>query len=70
MGIDHGRPHITMTQELLNGPDIVIRLKQMTGEAVTKRMRRRSFGDLCLENGALDRFLDMGFMQMITPRLP
>ena len=42
MGVNHGGPYITMSQQLLNRPDIIIPLEQMTGKAVAKRMGGRT----------------------------
>jgi hypothetical protein len=43
VGIDHGRFQVTVAEQLLNGPDIVIGLEQMAGETVAEGMGRRSF---------------------------
>ena len=59
MGIDHGGLEITMPQQLLNRSDIIIGLKQVTGKAVAKGMRRGPFGEF--RSG--DRFFD-GLLKM------
>ena len=67
MGIDHGGPHIAVPQQLLNGADIIIGLKQMTGKAVAEGMGRGPFGDLGFSDRLADCLLHMRFMQMISP---
>jgi hypothetical protein len=38
MGINHGRPDISMAEQLLHGANIIARFKQMGREAMTKRV--------------------------------
>ena len=34
MSVNHGRAHVTVTEELLDGPDVVAVLQQMGGKTV------------------------------------
>lgn len=38
--VNHGRPHIAVAKELLDGADVVVRLKQMRGKAVAEGIGR------------------------------
>jgi len=54
MGVDHGRLHVTVTEQLLNGADVDSALKQVGGEGMTKGVR----ADLLCQAGAADRHFD------------
>ena len=64
MGVNHGGTDVAMPQQLLNCPDIIIPLEQMTGKTVAKCMGRRAFGYPCLAYCLFDCLLNMRFMQM------
>lgn len=70
MGIDHGGPHVAMAKQFLNGMYIVIILQQMAGITVAEGMGGSPFADFSLIHCSPDRFLYMGFVQMITAHLP
>jgi hypothetical protein len=40
MGVDHGRPHVSVAQQLLHGSYVSTRLQQMSGKRMPKRMAR------------------------------
>lgn len=54
MRVDHGRLHVTVTEQLLNGPDIGSSLKKVGGEGMTKSV----CADLLCKTSAADRRLD------------
>ena len=66
MGVDHGGPYIAVAQHLLNRADIIIRLQEMAGETVPKRMCRSPLGDLRPSHSPRNRLLYMAIVQMIA----
>jgi len=66
MRVDHGGPDIAMPQQLLDGADVGVGLEQVAGKTVPKAMSRRPLADPGLPHRLLDRFLHLGFMQMIA----
>lgn len=38
VGVDHRRPHVVVTQELLNGADVIANLQQVRGKGVSQRV--------------------------------
>jgi hypothetical protein len=54
MRVDHGRLHVTVTEELLNGSDVGSALKQVGGEGMTEGVS----ADLLSQAGAADRHLN------------
>jgi len=58
MGIDHGRAHIRVAQELLDGPDVVAIFQEVGGKAVTQSMRATRLRNPCLEPRILDGLLE------------
>jgi hypothetical protein len=64
MGIDHRGANITMTEQFLDGANVVIRLQQMAGIAVAQRMCTGPLAQRDLPHCLLDRLLHMGFVQM------
>ena len=67
MGIDHGCSYITVAQQFLNCPDIVIGLQEMTGEAVTKCVGRSTLNEFRLGNCPFYGLLDMSCVKMVAP---
>ena len=70
MGVNHGGPHITMSQEFLNRPNVIIPLEQMTGKAVAKCMGAGTLANPGSVYCLFYRLLDMRFMQMVPPVFP
>ena len=66
MRVNHRRFHTTMAQQLLDRADIIIRLQQMAGETVPKRVRCCPFRDLCVFHSLAQRLLYMRFMEVVT----
>ena len=56
--VNHGCIDVTVTEQLLDRPDVVTALQKMSRETVTKRMAGRVFRDSGLLRRASHRFLD------------
>jgi len=54
-----------VSKELLNGPNVVVGLKEVAGKAVPEGMRGDTLGDLCFAHCGSKCLLHMRFMQMI-----
>ena len=65
--VDHGRLHIAVAQQLLDGADVIVRLEQMGGKTVTKGMGCGALGNPGLAHRLLYRPLHVRSMQMISP---
>ncbi len=52
MGINHGRPHITVPKQLLNGADVVVGLQQMAGKTVAECMGGCPLGNFGFADGS------------------
>ena len=70
MGVNHRGSDIAVSQQLLYCSDVIISLEQMAGITVAKGVGSSPFSKLSLIDCAFYRFLDMGFMQMISPVFP
>ena len=70
MGIDHSGSDIAVPQQLLNAPDVLIGSQQVAGKTVAEGMCGGPLQNLRGLDCPLDRFLHMGFMQMIPPVFP
>src|SRR5450755_788992 len=53
VGVDHGRSHVGMTQELLHGSDVVPGLQQVSRERVTQHVRRARLVDSRASRGCI-----------------
>jgi len=69
MGVNHGGADVGVTEEFLNGADIVAGLQEMGCEAVPQRMTTGSFGEAGGFDCFLDGLLDAGFMDVMAPKL-
>ncbi len=67
--VNHGRPNIRVTQQLLDRPNIVAIRQQMGGERMTQRMAPSPFLDLSRIHGLLHRPLHHGLMEMVSSLL-
>ncbi len=54
MSVDHGRRHIPVAQELLDGPDVVAIFQEVGGKGVTQSMRSSWLRNPCLEPRVFD----------------
>jgi len=58
MGVDRGRLYIRVPEKLLDGPDIITRLDQVSGKAVTQRVDRRMFHHAKIPGRSMNMFLE------------
>ncbi len=58
MGVKHGRFHVFVPEQFLNGSNIVPILKHMGGKQVPERVTGGVLDDPCLPDGVLDHSLD------------
>jgi len=70
VGVDHGGLHILVTEQFLDGPNVIAILQKVGGEGMAKRVRRNVFVDFCAAGGFPDGFLNHCFMQMMTAGQP
>ena len=69
MRVDHRRPHVLVSHQLLNGADVRARRQQMRREAVPERMARRPLADLRLAHRVRDFPLQHALVQMMPAAL-
>ena len=69
MCVDHGRLHIAMAEELLNGSDVVPVLDQTGGEGVPERLAGRALGESGFAHCHLDRLLQKRFAEVVPATL-
>ena len=67
MGVNHSSSDVTVTEQCLNRPYIVIGLQKVRCIAVAEGMGCDSLRELRPPDSLIKRFLNMLFMQMITP---
>ena len=65
MGVDYRRPHILVSQQLLDGPDIVPILQEVRGKRVAEGVTRGGPGQARPSHRFFDGPLDDRFMQMM-----
>ena len=57
MGVDHGGFDVFVTEEFLDGADIVAALEEVGSEGVAEGVASDSFLDMGCSNGLFDGFL-------------
>lgn len=67
--IDHRRLHVAVAQQFLDRLQVASGQQQMARKRVPERVRGHSLRDVGLPGGPLDRLLDMGIVQVVTPLL-
>ena len=67
MGIDHRGADILMSEEFLDGPDVVPVFKEMGPERMAERMATGGLGEPCFLDRLLHRLLQDGLMEMVSP---
>jgi len=70
MGVDHGRAHIPVTQQFLNGADVVTVLQEVRRKRVPECVARRLLGKTGPEHGFSNGTLDDRLVQMMAAALP
>lgn len=69
MGVDHGRLHVAMAQELLDRADVMTGFEKMGRERVTERVARGSLGEALFDNGVSYGSLHQGFVDVMAALL-
>ena len=67
VGVDHGGLYIFMTEQFLNGADVVVVLEEMGSEGVPKRVGSNAFVYFGKTSRLFDRLLNSGFVQVMPP---
>jgi hypothetical protein len=67
MGIDHGRLHVVVAEQLLHDPDVVPRLQKVRREGVAKSERAGWLRDLCRPRRVTHRSLNDLFPHVVAP---
>ncbi len=67
MGINYGRGHILVAQQLLDGADVVPYCQQVRGERMSQHMGCRWLGDLPGSGRQADRLLHSLRMKVVAP---
>lgn len=67
MGVDHGRLHALVTQEFLQGPDVVAGRQKVGREGVAQRMAGRGLGDPRCPHRRVESALDPSLVKVMTP---
>src|SRR6266404_4127219 len=70
MSVDHGRRHVTMTEQFLDCPDVVPVLQQVGGERVAEGVAPCGLRDARRAYSVADGALEDGFVEMMAPVLP
>ena len=65
MGVNHGRTDIRMTEQLLNGPNVIAILNQMSRKRMSKGMWGSGFGQTDRFHHAINGFPDHRFMEVM-----
>ena len=64
VSVYHCRVQVTVSQQLLNRPDVVAILQPLSRERMTEDMRRGRLGDSRFKNGPLHRRLHYSLVKM------
>src|SRR5213594_819331 len=70
MGVDHGGGHVAVTEQLLDGSDVVAALQKVGRERMAQGVAARGLGDAGLADGDFDEPLQDGLVQVMAPPLP
>jgi len=66
VGVDHGRLHVFVSQQLLHGADVVAGFKEVGGEGVAESVAGDALVDPRSTGGSFDRFLEAAFVNMVA----
>jgi hypothetical protein len=66
MGVNHGGGNVFVSEEFLNGANIVTAFKEVGGKAMSKRMAAGGLGKASGANGFLDRVLQILFASVVA----
>lgn len=65
MGIDHPRLHVTVTQQLLNGSNVMATLQEVGGKRMPKCVTTGLLADSCAQHGSFHGLLDQGWVDVV-----
>lgn len=65
VGVDHRRFHIRVTEELLDGANVVVVFQKVRGEGVAQAMTACVFFDACRTHGFFHGALHGGLVEMM-----
>jgi len=65
-GVDHRRFHVLMAEQLLDGADVVVVLKQVGGKAMAEGVGTDGLGDANGFGGSVDGALDAALVQVVA----
>ena len=66
VGVDQGGFDVAMTEEFLDGADVVAVLEEVGGEGVAEGMTTDALGDGGRSNGLFEGFLESAFVKVIA----
>jgi len=69
VGVNHGRGHVSVSEKLLNGSDVVTTFEEVGREGMSHGVRARRLGDPGLAHSVLHRSLDHGLVKVVTAKL-
>ena len=69
VGIDHGRTHVPVSEQLLNRSNVVAGLQQVRGKGVPERVACRRSGNAGRPHGVFDRSLEHRFVKVMASAL-
>ena len=69
VGVDHGGPNVAVTQQFLNGSDVVVGFQQMGGEAVAEGVGGDAFENLRFSDDGFEGSLNIPLMEVVSPAL-
>jgi hypothetical protein len=69
MRVDHRGTDVTVTEELLDGPDVVVILEQVGREGVSEGVARGELGNARGMDGVLHGALENGFVEVMAATL-
>jgi hypothetical protein len=64
MGVNHRSSLVTVAEQRLDPPDIIIGLQKMDGKAVAERMRSDTVSEFGPADSLVKRILDLSLVQM------
>jgi len=65
VSVNHGRGDVFVSEEFLNGADVLAVFKQMSGETVPECMATGGFGNAGMLDGQFDSVLEIFFLEMV-----
>jgi hypothetical protein len=69
VGVDHGGGDVAVTEELLDGADVVARLEEVGGEAVPEGVAGGRFGEVSGLTGGVEGALEHCFVEVVASKL-